>query len=217
MGTINQALAYVDSVHSAQKDEGIWLSDHPFVQGLRVGIARPDEFARWATQVFCITRNLDELVHSHRVNPVAGAFNAMHRDLRLLILLGEALGVSRLKMLSGEANQTTRKIQEWTKDHVSVRDTFLIAQVCVELLESMSPDVAAYLADGSKRHYGLSSEQIRYFTVRVGTKRVRDKHAAELLTLLPEEKWNYIRQETLSQNRLLHAMYNSIGDMWSSW
>jgi hypothetical protein len=30
-GTINDALAYVDSVHSAQKSEGIWLADHPFV------------------------------------------------------------------------------------------------------------------------------------------------------------------------------------------
>jgi hypothetical protein len=33
------------------------------------------------------------------------------------------------------------------------------------------------------------------------------------LTLLPEENWNNIRQETLSQNRLIHTMYHSIGDM----
>jgi len=217
LGTINQALAYVDSVHSAQKSEGIWLADHPFVQAVRVGIARPDEIARWATQVFCITRNLDELVHFHFGDPVAAVFNAMHRDLPLLIQLGGALGVSSLNMLSGEANQTTRKIQQWAKQHISVRDTFLTAQVCLELLESMSPDVGVYLAEGSQRHYGLKSEEIRYFTVRAGTKHELDEHAAELLTLLPEEKWNYIRQETLSQNRLMHAMYNSIGDMWSGW
>jgi hypothetical protein len=81
----------------------------------------------------------------------------------------------------------------------------------------MSPDVAVALTERSQRHYGLKSEEIQYFTVRVGTKHELDQHAAELLTLLPEEKWNNIRQETLSQNRLMHAMYNSIGDMWSGW
>lgn len=47
------SLAYVDSVHSAQKSEGIWLADHPLVQGVRVAIAPPDEIARFRHPYRC--------------------------------------------------------------------------------------------------------------------------------------------------------------------
>lgn len=126
------------------------VSGSPIVRLYKVsGLVSLDQIAGWSTQVFCITRNLDELVHFHFVDPVAAVFNAMRGDIPLSIQLGGALGVSSLNMLSGEANQTTRKIQQWAKQHISVRDTFLIAQVCLELLEGMSPEVAVYLAEDS--------------------------------------------------------------------
>jgi hypothetical protein len=215
--TIDEALAFAVSVHSAQKIEGIWLCNHPFVEAVRAGVARREEIARWVTQVFCITRNFDELLQSLHVVPVARCLVGMRRDLGLLIDLGEAVGLSRTNMLDAEPNKTTVRIQEWANEYVSDPDKFLIAQVCAELLGNMKAEVGAYLAEGSEKHYGLKHEQIRYFTVCMGTDHDSDKEAAELLKLVPKEKWECVHQQTLTQNRLIHTMYNSIGDMWSSW
>jgi hypothetical protein len=81
----------------------------------------------------------------------------------------------------------------------------------------MSPETARYLAEGTKEHYGLSAAQIQYFTVGMTSKDDADQHAAQQLAQLPIDLWASVREETLILSRLLGQLYNSAGDMWSSW
>jgi pyrroloquinoline quinone (PQQ) biosynthesis protein C len=135
----------------------------------------------------------------------------------MLIQLGNALGLTKATMANSEANPATRSVKEWMRKHIIAPDKSDKAQICMALVEGMSPEAGAYLAEGAEEHYGLRADQIQYFTLRMRSKHDAGKDAAQMLSQLPIEQWDFVRDEALIVSRLVDQMYNSVGDMWSSW
>lgn len=216
MADLNQALAFSTMVHDAQKREGLWLAQHPFVQAVRSGLARRDEIKRWVRQVFCTTRTYIEILES--VNPQTATEPPLNarRDLRLLIQLGEALGVSEHVMAASEPYAAARSVEAWMRQHLAAsKDSG--GQICWALVEAMSPETGDFLAEGFERHFEVRGEQIRYLTLGMKSNLGVDQYAAEKLINMPMDEWDSLQKQTLLLSRLLVQLYNSVGDMWSAW
>src|SRR5262245_37795711 len=120
MSITEEAAAFFDSVHRDLKNEGLWLSDLEYVKAMTCGKAPRSAVAEWARQFFVAIESLHRLAHSrpklasvgledpvfkkffweNRVEEQYGAISNTAGHLELLIQLGEALGVSRIDMVS---------------------------------------------------------------------------------------------------------------------
>lgn len=217
MVNLDQALAFTMTVHGAQKSEGLWLAQHPFVQAVRIGSARHDEIQRWVGQIICANRAYREIFESLSPQPAVEPFFNARRDLDLLIQLGEALGVPELVMATSEPNFAARSVEAWMRERMAMPAEHSAGPICWALVEAMSPETGGYLAEGAEKHFGLGHEQVRYFTIGMKSKLGADEYAAKMLSGLALDQWDSFQEETLVLSRLLVRLCDSIGDIWSAW
>src|SRR5262245_2050690 len=62
--SVKRARAFTAAIHEAQRSEGLWLAQHPFVQAVRSGSAKRGELAWWAHQTYCVTRTYGAILRS---------------------------------------------------------------------------------------------------------------------------------------------------------
>jgi hypothetical protein len=93
----------------------------------------------------------------------------------------------------------------------------LVGLICWTLVEAVSPDVADCLAEGVERHFGLDDKRIEYFTIGMKSKLRADEYAVEMLSRTATDRWDSFRINALIISRLVVRLYDSAGDMWSSW
>ena len=223
------AIDFNDSVHVDLRQAGHWLADIDFVNAVHEGTASREQFAIWARQFFVAIELLHKVAHSrpklasiglddpefkrffweNRVEEQYGAISNTAGHLELLIQLLEALGVPRIDTVSTKANEHTRRLIDWARQHVLAPDEYLETQVAIGLLESMNPDASLKLARGAMKHYGLTDMQVRFFTVHITADAEHGEVAVKMLSLLPKSRWDYIRKITLEQSALMKAMWNS--------
>lgn len=86
----------------------------------------------------------------------------------MLMQFGDALGVAR-EVADAVPNQATRSVQEWLRDHLAPHAA-PTGQICLALAKAMGPDAGRYMAERAKEYHGLSTTQIRYFTVGMTSK-----------------------------------------------
>ena len=229
MKIADEAQAFSDSVHTDLRKAGNWLADIPFVNAISAGSASRESFAHWGRQFFVAIEQLHKLAHSrpklatiglddpefkrffweNRVEEQYGAISNTAGHLELLIQLLEALGVPRMDTVSTRPSPQTKKLLEWARQHVIAPDEYLTTQVAIGLLESMNPDASLKLARGAMRHNGLTDMQVRFFTVHITADAEHGEVALKMLSLLPRERWEFVRQVTLEQAGLVAAMWNS--------
>jgi pyrroloquinoline quinone (PQQ) biosynthesis protein C len=217
MANLDQARAFTTNVQDAQKSEGLWLAQHPFVQAVRTGSVRREEIQRWVRGAYRTARTYSEILESLGSQPPESLLPNARRDLDLLLQLGEALGVTQPAMLVSQKNAAAQSVEEWMQEHIAVPNDTLVGLICWTLVEAMSPDVADCLAEGVERHFGLDDEQIEYFTIGMKSKLRADEYAIEMLSRTATDRWDSFRTNALVISRLVVRLYDSAGDMWSSW
>lgn len=217
MVDLNEALAFTGIVHDAQRSEQLWLADHPFVQAVRAGSARRSEIELWVRQVHVINGIYREILEALSPQEPAEAVEDARRDHHLLIQLGEALGITGSVMERSEPNSAAQSVNAWLRQQLTPTDEQNAGQVCWALAEAMSPETGDYLAEGAEKHFGLTGDQLQYFTVGMKAKAGADAYAAKMLSRVSRERWETLQEQALVLSRLLVSLYHSVGDMWSAW
>lgn len=230
MTVTEDAETFFESVHEDMRNEGLWLSDLDYIKEMAEGRAPRDSVAEWARQFFVAIETLHRLAHSrpklatiglddpvfkqffweNRVEEQYGAISNTAGHLELLIQLGEALGVSRIDMVSTKPNPQTKRLIDWAKKYVTDPDHYLTVQVAIGILESMNPEASLIQAEAAKKHYGLSDKDVRFYTVHITADADHGEVALKLLALVPQERWEEIRRMALEQSRLVRDMWNAV-------
>lgn len=209
---LNSALIFTAEVHDRQKRDGLWLPHHPFVQAVRDGSASRREFSVWASRIYRITRIYGELLRAMCPPPPAGVWTDPWRDMDQLTELAGALGIEPAVMAKSETNPVTRAVQIWLRQNLTNRSEHVAAQVCWALVEAMSPETGAGLAEGAARHFGLKATALDYFRIGMKSRRRADRYAANLLTRIDRDDWGLIEEKTLLVSRLMVQLYDSVGE-----
>ena len=142
--------------------------------------------------------------------PPVGLWIDPWRDLDLLVKLGGALGVSTRKMDASEPRLAVRRVQLWMRQHFTIPARHVGAQVCWALVEGMSPEAGARMAEGAARHLGLKAGYLGYFRIAMRSRRDGDRYAANLLNLIPVEQWPSLRTQALFVSRTTVQIYDEI-------
>lgn len=226
---MQEAETFALALQDEMRSEGVWLADLEFVRRVHDGSAPRWAIANYATQFFVAIERLHKLAHArpslatiglddpefkrffweNRVEEQYGAISNTAGHLELLIQLGEALGVKRIDMVSTKPNALTRRLLDWSKAHVSNPDEYLITQVAIGMLESMNPDASLAMAEGGLKHYGLNDRDVRFWTVHITADAEHGEVGVKMLTLVPKDKWPYVRQIVLEQAHLVADMWNN--------
>src|SRR5438105_2304288 len=204
---LNEALAFARAVHHSQKREDLWLGRQPFVEAVRDGSADRQELARWVRQIYCTTRTYGEILRSMSPPPPVGVWTDPWGDMTQLVELAGALGIGPREMAISQPHPATRAVQIWLREHLSNRALHIGAQACWALVEAMSPEAWAHLAEGSLRHFGLTAKQLGYFKIRMKSRTRADRYAANLLTQIAMDDWCSVQETTLLVSRLMVRLY----------
>jgi pyrroloquinoline quinone (PQQ) biosynthesis protein C len=205
-------LVFTARVHDRQKRDGLWLPQHPFVQAVRNGSVSRRVFSAWVSQVHGITSVYGELLRAMCPPPPAGVWTDPWRDMDQLAELAGALGIEMSALENSQTNPATRAVQIWLRQNLTNRSEHVAAQVCWALVEAMTPESGAYLAEGTARHFGLKAAALEYLKSGMKSRRRADRYAASLLTEINKEDWPLIAEKTLMVSRLMAQVYDSLGE-----
>ena len=198
------------TIHQAQRKEGVWLAEHPFVQAVRSGLATRDDMRRWVRQIYCTTRTYGEVLLSLSPPPPVGVWLDPWRDLEMLAQLARALGVTQGSLAASTPSVDARVLQSWFHLVLTPRSHHIRAQVCWALVEAMNPEVGACLAEGATRYFGLKLKDLAYLKMGMKSRRGADRYAARLLSQIPTPEWPSIRFQTLQVSGLMARVYDSL-------
>jgi hypothetical protein len=204
------APAFTVAVHQAQRKEGLWLAEHPFVQAVRNGSATPDDMRRWVRQIFCMTGTYGEVLQSLNPPPPVGVWLDPWRDLEMLARLARALGIPQGSLVASTPCVDARVLQSWFQHELTAPSRHIRAQACWALVEAMNPEVGACLAEGAARHLGLKPWDLGYLKIGMKSRSGADRYAARLLRQIPTWEWPSIRLQTLQVSRLMCRLYDSV-------
>jgi pyrroloquinoline-quinone synthase len=156
--------------------------NHPFVRGIQAGTISREHLLEWVRQDYkfrnavprlamlrylaCtdpeIARRLYEVVEEETAGLATGS--AGHIDL--FVRFAAALGLSRAELDAAPMLPATAAHLYYAELIIHTRPWFVVmaAQMAAE---GTAPAAMAALAEGFVRHYGLSSDDVAFFTVHV--------------------------------------------------
>jgi pyrroloquinoline quinone (PQQ) biosynthesis protein C len=206
------ALAFIKAVHAAQKVEGLWLAQHPFVHAVREGLAGREDLVSWVRQIYCTTKSYGEVLASLSPPPPVGIWLDPWRDLYQLLELGAALGISHRDMAASEPNLVAHGLQLWFRTRLTTPSLYTAAQACWALVETMSFEAGSSFAGGAARHLGLKKGQLNYFNIGMRSRQGGARYAAALLSQIPTEDWPSVRTQTLLVSRAMNELYYGVAE-----
>ncbi|HVA23560.1 MAG TPA: iron-containing redox enzyme family protein [Chloroflexota bacterium] len=232
------AMQFAEEIMEMQKANGWWLADGRFATAVRTGTATREELGRWATQFFIGLERALKRAHSrgrlgtfgiedpeikkffweNRVEEEFGAISGTHGHIDLLMQFGEAVGVSRLDMVTASASSRVDRLGETAtvaedperRTREPSQEAFLTGQIVTGLLEAMNPEVSTVIAEALRTHYGLKEDEIRFFTVHIVADAQHGDVALRLLDLIPQDRWPAIKDKAAEASARFSDMYNSI-------
>jgi pyrroloquinoline-quinone synthase len=229
VATLEEAHAFMAELREKQKREGVWLASSPFSRRVAAGEATRDEIADWCRQFFCALTHFHRGAHSrprarldglkpefkrhfweNRIEEEYGALSNTAGHVELLLRLAEALGVSRMDMVTAKPNPATRAVMDRASRTLPDPDDFLPGSVVTGALEAMNPEASTAISQGLMTHYGISERDAQFFTVHIYADAEHGEVGAQLLTLIPKEKWPAIRDAALEASRGFYAMWSSV-------
>jgi hypothetical protein len=207
---LDHALSFTVLVHDEQKRKALWLAEQPFVRAVQAGSASAEDLARWVRLIYCTTRTYGEILRTMWPPPPVGVWTDPWRDLDQLVALAGALPGGALDTDWPTANPTARAVQFWLRRNLGNRSQHIVAQACWALVEAMSPEAGACLAEGAALHAGLKRKSLTYFRIGMGSRRSADRYAANLLTEIPTLEWPSVQAQALTVSRLMVQLYESV-------
>lgn len=227
--TLHEAHSFMAEVREAQKREGLWLAASPFSQRVASGQASREEISEWCKQFFCALTHFHRGAHSrprarlsglrpeykkffweNRIEEEYGALSNTAGHVELLLRLAEALGVSRLDMVNAKPNAATRAVMDRASRTLPDPDDFLPGSVVTGALEAMNPEASTVISEGLIKRYGISEQNAQFFTVHIYADAEHAEVGAQLLRLVPKEKWSAIKDQALEASRGFYAMWSSV-------
>jgi len=229
VATLEEAHAFMVELREAQKREGVWLADGPFAQRVFQGDASREEIGEWCKQFFCALTHFHRGAHNrprarlnglrpefkkhfweNRIEEEYGALSNTAGHVELLLRLAEALGVSRMEMVTAKPNAATRAVMDRASRTLPDPDDFLPGSVVTGALEAMNPEASTRISQGLMKHYGISERDAQFFTVHIYADAEHGEVGAQILTLVPQEKWPAIKESALDASRGFYAMWSSV-------
>ena len=229
VATLDEAHAFMAEVREAQKREGLWLAAGPFAQRVAAGLARREEIGEWCKQFFLALTHFHRGAHSrprarlnglrpeyrkffweNRIEEEYGALSNTAGHVELLLRLAEALGVSRLDMVSAKPNAATRAVMDRASRTLPDPDDFLPGSVVTGTLEAMNPEASTVISRGLMTRYGINERDAQFFTVHIYADAEHAEVGAQLLRLVPKERWPAIKEQALDASRGFYAMWASV-------
>lgn len=229
VATLDEAHGFMAELREAQKREGLWLAYSPFSQRVFKGEAAREEIGEWCKQFFCALTHFHRGAHSrprtrltglrpeykkffweNRVEEEYGALSNTAGHVELLLRVAEALGVSRLDMVTAKPNAATRAVMDRASRTLPDPDDFLPGSVVTGALEAMNPEASTAISQGLLKHYGISEHDAQFFTVHIYADAEHAEVGAQLLRLMPKEKWPAIKEQALEASRGFYAMWASV-------
>ena len=226
--TLDEAHEFMAEIRDAQKREGIWLARSPFSQRVAKGEAAREEIGEWCKQFFCALTHFHRGAHSrprtrltglrpefkkhfweNRIEEEYGALSNTAGHVELLLRFAEAVGVSRLDMVTAKPNDATRAVMDRASRTLPDPDDFLPGSVVTGALEAMNPETSTIISEGLIKHYGLSERDVQFFTVHIYADAEHGEVGAQLLTLVPRERWPAIKEQAMEASRGFFAMWSS--------
>lgn len=232
------AMRFAEEIEAMQKANGWWLANGRFATAVRTGTATREELGRWATQFFIGLERALKRAHSrgrlgafgiedpeikkyfweNRVEEEYGAISGTHGHIDLLMQFGEAVGVSRLEMVTASASARVDRMGETSTvaqdpqraPREPNQEAFLTGQIVTGFLEAMNPEVSTVIADSLRSHYGLTEDQIQFFAVHIIADAEHGDVALRLLDLIPQDRWPRIKDKIAEASARFSEMYNSI-------
>ncbi|MGH6989517.1 MAG: iron-containing redox enzyme family protein, partial [Stellaceae bacterium] len=107
-------------------------------------------------------------------------------------------------------NPATRAVMDRASRTLPDPDDFLPGSVVTGALEAMNPEASTAISQGLMKHYGISERDAQFFTVHIYADAEHGEVGAQLLTLIPKEKWPAIRAAALEASRGFYAMWSSV-------
>ncbi len=229
VATLDEAHAFMAELRETQKREGLWLAYSPFSQRVATGEATRGEIGEWCKQFFCALTHFHRGAHNrprtrlnglkpefkkhfweNRVEEEYGALSNTAGHVELLLRLAEALSVSRLDMVTAKPNPATRTVMDRASRTLPDPNDFLPGSVVTGALEAMNPEASTAISQGLMKHYGISERDAQFFTVHIYADAEHAEVGAQLLTLVPKEKWPAIKEQALDASRGFFAMWSSV-------
>jgi pyrroloquinoline quinone (PQQ) biosynthesis protein C len=227
--TPEEAHAFMAELRETQRREGLWLADSPFSRRVATGQARREEIGEWCKQFFVALTHFHRGAHSrprarldglrpefkkhfweNRIEEEYGALSNTAGHVELLLRLAEVLGVSRMDMVTAKPNAATRAVMDRASRTLPDPDDFLPGSVVTGALEAMNPEASTRISQGLMQHYGISEHDAQFFTVHIYADAEHAEVGAQILTLVPKEKWPAIKESALDASRGFYAMWSSV-------
>lgn len=229
VATLDEAHAFMTEIREAQKREGLWLAAGPFAQRVAAGQASREEIGEWCKQFFVALTHFHKGAHSrprarlsglrpeykkffweNRIEEEYGALSNTAGHVELLLRLAEALGVSRLDMVSAKPNAATRAVMDRASRTLPDPDDFLPGSVVTGALEAMNPEASTVISQGLMKRYGIGERDAEFFTVHIYADAEHAEVGAQLLRLVPKQRWPAIKEQALDASRSFYAMWASV-------
>jgi pyrroloquinoline-quinone synthase len=229
VATLDEAHAFMAEIREAQKREGLWLAAGPFARRVAGGEASREEIGEWCKQFFVALTHFHRGAHSrprarlnglrpeykkffweNRIEEEFGALSNTAGHVELLLRVAEALGVSRLDMVSAKPNAATHAVMDRASRTLPDPDDFLPGSVVIGALEAMNPEASTVISQGLMKRYGISERDAQFFTVHIYADAEHAEVGAQLLRLVPKEKWSAIKEQALDASRGFYAMWASV-------
>jgi pyrroloquinoline-quinone synthase len=174
---------FVTKLRESMREEGLAMSDHPIVAGLEAGSVTLPQMRFWTEQFYLHIRNMlpwigeiyvrcpYEDVRAALVKNLAeealGTWYAGKSHPDLLLDFAAAIGGNPDAMRAAEQVPASRKLTDYF-EFMATRRPWFVALAAVGIgLESFVPEAFTRMVAAFKDQYGLSDEQVRFWSVHI--------------------------------------------------
>lgn len=175
--------AFVNLIRDNCREVGRGMSDHPVVRAVENGTATLPQLQLFIEQFYLHIRNMlpwigqiyvtcpHESVRTALVKNLAeeclGTFTGTKAHPELLLEFGEAIGLDSEATRTAEQLPVGRRLTEYFEFMSNCRPWFVPLSAIGIGLESFVPDTFTRLVAGFKSNYGITDEQLVFWTMHI--------------------------------------------------
>jgi pyrroloquinoline-quinone synthase len=218
---------FTPTVTKLQRERGFWLDEQPIVKGLLNKTLSEEQLREWVTQFFVTVTRILRLAHArpklpkelfdeqmkkymweNRVEEEYGALSNTAGHMELMLRLCEKLGMTRLQMANAQPNAETRALLDYVAQ-ICRNEPVVSSQIMLGFVEGMMPDACARIVEGLQKNYGMSDEDVRFFSVHVYADEEHGEIARKMVSLVPKEDLDRVADIVLEYTRRFISMWSS--------
>lgn len=220
---------FLDELLADLHRPGRYLPDHPFVTGVEQGTLTLDQLRGWAKETFPIfgtalrflnvtPPGMDAIAHDREykhllwesmIEELYGAMSETAGHTELFLRFCGALGLTRKEVVAHRSGPEVSDLLRFT-DRLRREVPLVVTQTVIGTgAESHVPETFRKIIHGLKTHYGLTDEQIEFFSVHIEA----DEEHGDVSARIVEK---YVTTDELRrQTRELTGEF--IDKFWAAW